>query len=102
MWRLCPPVSAGADANASRRGCFKSVLEAGDQLYYPQYWRHETLTLDVRAASLSRLLLTPANAAAFARRWQQHCDKGLEVDHGKYQRLCEAMAPCVRRLSEMY
>lgn len=102
---LCapPPTHALSASPPSERGpnassCIASVLSPGDQLYYPHGWSHETRTLDAGAASLSRLLLTPSNAPAFARRMQQHCARGLDLSFSTYGRLCAALAPCLQRL----
>ena len=91
-WSLCPPPP-------SNTSCHATVLRAGDQLFIPSLWTHTTATLTDGAISLSRLLITPANAAPFAARMQQHCEAGRALSRTSYERLCMALAPCLRRLA---
>lgn len=89
-WLLCPP--------AERPGaCSETTLHPGASLFYPEGWWHQTRTLDAGAASVSRSVVTPGSAAPFAggaRRW---CAAARLLD--SHARLCEALAPCLRRLA---
>ena len=115
-WALCPPrpgatqfYCAGA-ANAFKArspdspcpsfvndSCYEAVLWPGEALFYPGRWWHQTQTLDDGAASLSRSLITVGDAAHFAPAMQRLCDESQRLN--SHWAVCEALAPCLRRLS---
>ena len=83
-----------AFANAS---CLVATLSPGESLFYPEAWWHQTRTLTPGAASLSRSLITPGNAAAVARALRAFCAAALHLGH----EWCAAIEPCLRRLSDV-
>ena len=93
-----PDVLACPTFGARASSCVEYELQPGDSLYYPEYWWHQTRTLDALTLSISRSLLTPAGAARFAATMRSYCTEALEVAPDAFALMCEALTPCLRRL----
>ena len=116
--------AAEAAEAGTEAGCLDVVLQPGEVLYYPERWWHRTANADADAdagavagadvgarggadargggtgspiLSLSRSVVTPANARAVATALYAFCRSALLVAREAYAPSCATLAPCLRR-----
>lgn len=115
-WMLCPPGPSHEYCYGNVNGfdpdetpcprfrpttCMQFVVDPGSALFYPEGWWHQTFTLDNVTLSISRSLITPSGAGAFSLAMGSYCSEALNVAPTKYKLLCEALQPCLRRLTRV-
>ena len=116
-WHLCPPTPKGGYCGGSvddpdaayspcgtpaeeepAAGCLDATVRRGEALYYPEQWWHRTSNAGAAPmVSVSRSLVTPANARAMAAALQLFCRRALAVARDAYAPACLALVPCLRR-----
>ncbi|KAL1510485.1 hypothetical protein AB1Y20_006790 [Prymnesium parvum] len=94
---FAPDYSACPQFNLS--SCEEHTLGPGEGLFFPERWWHQTLTLDAVTLSVSRSLLMPTATRQFAAVMRSYCNEAIRVAPDVYARMCEALQPCLLRLS---
>ena len=92
-WLLCPTHAI------DNRTCRVATLRAGESIYYPHGWWHQTRSIERWTTSISRSLITPANARGVALGIRRFCEEASAL--GTHVALCRAMRPCLLRLARV-
>jgi hypothetical protein len=92
LWHLCPPTQDGIlekagkhdffDPNyeaspellTSLKGCSQAVVGAGDLVYYPEDYWHQTMNLDTPAVSIGSTMLTAASYGILYEELERECN----------------------------
>lgn len=78
---------------SKQASCFEVVVDAGDLLYYPQSYWHQTLNLDTPTISLSSSVITPRSVDGLIRELEVEC-QGERRIFEPLQPLCSNIAHC--------
>jgi hypothetical protein len=81
--------------------CYEVTVQAGEMLYYPHDYWHQTVNLETPSIALSSTLLTPYSYAQTAEELRREC-AGAGRIFPPQQDMCDVMEKCYSVWEEMY